>query len=75
MGDIVERLRKVCANPIYLSGVPGTIPGSVLAREAADEIERLRAVITEAIPFIGYQAHVPDILARAEKAVAYEEAE
>ena len=34
-----------------------------------DEIEELRAIITDAIPFIGYQAHVPDILERAEKAV------
>jgi hypothetical protein len=56
------------------------VPLAMSAQEARDivasqekEIERLRAVITEAIPFIGYQAHVPDILARAEKAVAYGE--
>ena len=38
------------------------------------EVERLRAIITDAIPFIGYEAYVPDIKERAEKAVAYGEA-
>lgn len=36
-----------------------------------DEIEALRAIVTDAIPFIGYTAHVPDIKARAEAAVNY----
>ena len=39
--NLVERLRRVSGNDIYLMGVPGTVNGHELASEAADEIERL----------------------------------
>tara|TARA_R110002111_G_scaffold252810_1_gene317842 strand:+ start:208 stop:531 length:324 start_codon:yes stop_codon:yes gene_type:complete len=44
-----ERLRKITANPIYLSGVPGTTPGNVIAKEAADALDASEAVIAELV--------------------------
>lgn len=39
--------------------------------DVKDEVERLKGIITESIPFIGYEAHVPDIVKKAEDAVDY----
>ena len=49
MDDLVNRLRKVCANPIFLAGIPGTTPGNVLAKEAAARIEAAEAKLAEEI--------------------------
>lgn len=35
------------------------------------QVDTLKTIITDAIPFIGYSAHVPDLVERAEKAVDY----
>lgn len=42
-----------------------------VAEKLKAENAELRRIIMDAIPFIGYSAHVPDLIERAEKAVDY----
>jgi hypothetical protein len=41
------------------------------AEQAEAELAALKALITELVPFIGYEAYVPDLVKRAEDAVDY----
>jgi hypothetical protein len=75
----VEVLPEVFADPgrrgfYYREQMPDSVMRYIPAKQAEAEIERLRSILREAIPFIGYQAHVPDIVKRAEDAIESKEA-
>lgn len=45
------------------------------AEKAGDEVARLRDLLREAMPFIGYEANVPDLLERAQNLLSTKEGE